>query len=393
MRRVVVVGASLAGARAVETLRRRGFEGELIVVGDEPHRPYDRPPLSKELLAGRVGPEATVRPCAAEAQWLLGRSAEALDLRRRVVTLDGGDELAFDGLVIATGSRAREWPGLPELEGFHYLRRIEDCMALRAALVGSPRVCIVGAGFIGCEVAATLRAQGVEVTVADVAPHPMPALGHAIGERCRALHEAHGVRLATESVVEAFHGVRRVEAVQLAGGERLAADLVLLAVGAVPNVEWLAGSGLRLDRGVVCDEHLQAVGAANVAAAGDVAQWPHPASGGMTRIEHWSNAAAQGVAAAANLLATPAEREPYAPVPTFWSDQYDVKIQAVGFVHRATTVEIVEELPEENRLVAEAWRDGELVGAITFNRAARISEYRRAMDERRRGALNARHLS
>jgi 3-phenylpropionate/trans-cinnamate dioxygenase ferredoxin reductase subunit len=381
MRRVAVVGAGIAGLRAAETLRRRGFEGELTVVGDEPQRPYNRPPLSKELLAGKIEPENTIFPSEVDAQWLLGRSAQSLDLDRRVLTLDGGDELPFDGLVIASGSRAREWPGLPLLDGFHYLRDLEDSMALREAVASGPRVCIVGAGFIGCEVAATLRGHGVEVTVVDIAEHPLLPLGREIGERCRRIHEDHGVRFILETSVQAFHGNGRVEAVHLAGGGHVEADLVLLALGAVPNVDWLAGSGLTLDPGVVCDEHSLAAGVENVAAAGDVAQWPHPMAGGMTRVEHWSNAAEQGLAAAANLLAPLEERKPFAPVPTFWTDQYDLKIQSVGFLRRGDTVEVVEEVPEEKRLVAEVKRDGELVGAITFNRAGRIPKYRKALME------------
>jgi NADPH-dependent 2,4-dienoyl-CoA reductase/sulfur reductase-like enzyme len=382
MRKIAVVGASLAGLRAAETLRRRGFEGELTLIGEELHRPYNRPPLSKELLAGKVEPESTGFPCdALDAEWVLGRRADALDLERRVVTLDGGDELSFDGLVIATGSRAREWPGLPGIEGFHYLRDLEDSLALGRAVAASPRVCIVGAGFIGCEVAATLRMQGLDVTVVDVAPHPMLPLGPEIGGRCRRMHEEHGVRFVFETTVEGFEGSDRVEGVRLASGERIEADLVLLALGAVPNVDWLAGSGLQLDPGVVCDEFSLAVGVDGVAAAGDVAQWPHPAGGGMTRIEHWSNAAEQGIAAATNLLAAPGERKPYTPIPTFWTDQYDVKIQSVGFVRQATALDVVEDEPEERRLVAEATRDGELVAAITFNRAARIPKYRKALME------------
>jgi NADPH-dependent 2,4-dienoyl-CoA reductase/sulfur reductase-like enzyme len=387
MRSIVVVGAGLAGHRAAQTLRRNGFDGELWIVGDERHRPYDRPPLSKQLLAGTFQESECFYPChELDAHWALGTPASGLDTERRVVSLGDGEELPYEGLVIATGRRAREWPGLPELDGFFMLRSLDDARALSEAVggwVGPVRVAIVGAGFIGCEVAATLRGLGVEdVTLIDVAPHPMPVLGPEIGARAAAIHERHGVRLRMGTSVAAFEGAGRVEAVRLVDGERVEADLVLLALGSVPNSEWLDGSGLTLLKGnVLCDRHCFAVGVDGVLAAGDVAAYPHPGTGEPIWIEHWSNARDMGMAAAANLLRESDDRETFAAVPTFWSDQYDVKIKSAGLLGAADSYTVVEDDPERPALVVEARRGGELVGAVVFNRNRTIIQYQRRLGE------------
>jgi 3-phenylpropionate/trans-cinnamate dioxygenase ferredoxin reductase subunit len=382
MRRLVVVGAGLAGHRAVQAARRAGFDGELWMVGDEVHEPYDRPPLSKQLLAGRIEQTDTFYKCdGLDIKWVLGHAATGLDLERGVVELADHEDLSYDALVLATGRRAREWPDLPELEGFHMLRSLDDSKALREAVKPSSRVAIVGAGFIGCEVAATLRGLGVEeVTLIDVADHPMPVLGPEIGRRASALHERHGVKLRLGTSVAEFEGSDRVEAVRLADGERVEADIVLIALGAVPNTEWLEDSGLELVRGAVrADEYCIAVGTENVAAVGDIALYPHPGSPDPICIEHWSNARDMGAVAAANLLADPDSREVFAAVPTFWSDQYDVKIKSAGLLGIADSYKIVEEDEEKPSLVAEAHKDGELVGAVVFNRNRQIIEYQRKL--------------
>jgi NADPH-dependent 2,4-dienoyl-CoA reductase/sulfur reductase-like enzyme len=392
--RIVIVGAGLAGHRAAQTLRREGFAGELVFVGDEPHRPYDRPPLSKQLLAGAIEHERCFFPSDdLDASWELGGGAVGLGVDRNVVTLSGGDELEYDGLVIATGRRAREWPELPSLSGFHTLRSLDDMRALRDAVTPASRVAIVGAGFIGCEVAATLRGLGVEaVTLIDVAPHPMPVLGAEVGSRAARIHERHGVRLRMGTSVASFEGVDAVEAVRLAGGERVEADLVLLALGSLPNSEWLGGSGLTLLEGNVrCDEYCLAVGAENIVAAGDIAAYAHPSSEVPICIEHWSNAREMGAAAAANLLRDPADRAPFVAVPTFWSDQYELKIKSAGLLSAADSYTVVEDDPDRPALIVEAHRQGTLVGAIGFNRARTIIEYQRRLAEapvrsrRRRG--------
>jgi 3-phenylpropionate/trans-cinnamate dioxygenase ferredoxin reductase subunit len=378
---IVIVGAGLAGHRAAQTLRRSGFDGELVMIGDEVHRPYDRPPLSKQVLAGTMEPDACFFGGDELAvNWILGEAATGLDPEARVVHVDER-AVSYDGLIIATGRRARSWPEPPGLEGFHMLRGLDDALALRRAASRESRVAIVGAGFIGCEVAATLRGLGVEdVTLIEMAPHPMPALGAVVGARAAALHEAHGVRLRMGASVAGFTGSGRVDGVLLEGGERVAADLVLLALGSVPNTEWLRGSGLELVAGnVLCDEHCFAAGFDDVVAAGDVAAYPHPLAPGPIWIEHWSNAREMGAIAAANLVAGGDGCTSFAAVPTFWSDQYDVKIKSAGLLAAADSYEVIEDDPERPALVVEARREGELVGAIAFNRNRTIIDYQRRL--------------
>jgi NADPH-dependent 2,4-dienoyl-CoA reductase/sulfur reductase-like enzyme len=384
MRRLVVVGAGLAGHRAAQAARRQGFDGELWMVGDEIHEPYDRPPLSKQLLAGSIEhTETFYKSAELDIKWVLGHAATGLDLERGVVKLADHEDLPYDGLVLATGRRAREWPDLPELEGFYMLRSLDDTKTLAQAVKPSSRVAIVGAGFIGCEVAATLRGLGVEeVTLIDIAEHPMPVLGPEIGRRASALHERHGVNLRLGTSVAAFEGDDRVEAVALEDGRRVEADIVLIALGAVPNTEWLEDSGLELVRGAVrTDEYCIAAGTENVAAAGDIALYPHPGSPEPICIEHWSNARDMGAVAATNLLAGPDSRQEFLAVPTFWSDQYDVKIKSAGLLALADSYTVVEEDEEKPSLVVEAHKDGELIGAIVFNRNRKIIEYQRRLKD------------
>jgi NADPH-dependent 2,4-dienoyl-CoA reductase/sulfur reductase-like enzyme len=385
--RIAVVGAGLAGLRAAEALRRGGFQGALTVVGDEPHEPYNRPPLSKQFLAGtfdegkcrfRVKPELGVT-------WRLGTRAVGLDLGAREVALDDGAALPFDGLVIATGCAARDWPGvpLPPARNVFVLRSIDDAAALRAAAAGAEHVVILGAGFIGMEVAATFRSQGREVDVVDVAPFPLRPLGREVGALCRTLHEERGVRFHMDELVHDFTADGdRLTGVTLRDGGELPCDLLLVATGAAPNVGWLAESGLQLRPAVVCDEHCLAVGAEGVAAAGDVAQWPHPLAGGdVVSVEHWSNAAEMAHAAAGNLLAAPEGRRPYTTVPSFWSDQYDVKVQSVGFPARAERIHVLEGSIDERRFVAACERDERVVGAIMWAMPRRMPAYRRLIED------------
>jgi NADPH-dependent 2,4-dienoyl-CoA reductase/sulfur reductase-like enzyme len=250
----------------------------------------------------------------------------------------------------------------------HTLRTLADAIRLRDVLPARPRVVLVGAGFIGCEVAATLRGHDLAVSMIDIASHPMPQLGPEIGARAAQLHAGHGVDLHLGVSVESFEGHDRVEAVRLSDGRRLEADVVLVGLGAQPNTEWLEGSGLRLRAGaVLCDEHCLAVGTTDVVAAGDVAAWPYPTAGAVLRVEHWTNGAEMAMRAATNLLAAPHERTPHAPVFTFWSDQYDVKIRVAGLPGRAASLSVVQADPDRGLLVVEGRREGRLVGAVTFN--------------------------
>jgi 3-phenylpropionate/trans-cinnamate dioxygenase ferredoxin reductase component len=380
-RPIVIVGASLAGLRAAQAIRNRGHEGPVTVVGAESRPPYTRPPLSKELLVGEQEAEDCALACDLDVEWRLDVRATRLDLARRELTLDGGEVLGYDKLLIATGARARPWPGgAPELGGLHMLRDVDDALALRAALAGRPRLAVVGAGFIGCEVASSARKLGLDVTVIDVAHQPMAALGPELGAWCADLHRAHGVDLRLGATVEGFEGARRLEAIRLGDGSRVDADVAVIALGAVPNTEWLTDAGLDLEPGVVCDATLRARGADDVFCAGDAAAWPHPmADGDVIRIEHWTNAAEQGAVAGRNMLAAPEGRAAYASVPYFWSDQYDVKIQAVGLTTRAERTEIVESAPDASRFVAVGVRDGRVVAAVAFNAARRLAFYRRRL--------------
>jgi len=385
LRAIAVVGASLAGLRACETFRREGFDGRLSLIGAEPHLPYDRPPLSKELLAGEWEPDQTwLRKQPYDELRLdlrLGRRAVRLDRDGRTVVLDDGERVDFDGVVIATGSTPRQLPGTPPLPGIFTLRTLDDCLAIRAELERGPRVVVVGAGFIGSEVASTCRGRGLDVTVLEALPVPLvrglgPVLGGVLGD----LHRDHGVELRCDAVVAGFDGSERVERVRLADGSSIAADVVVVGVGVFPETRWLEGSGLTLDDGVVCDTTCRA--APGVVAAGDVTRWPNPLfDGEVMRLEHWTNATEQGVHAARTLL-TGDDAESFAPVPFVWSDQYDTKIQTVGLVGADDEIEIAHGSLEERRFVALFGRGGRLTGALGFSRPRQVMQYRRMIAER-----------
>jgi 3-phenylpropionate/trans-cinnamate dioxygenase ferredoxin reductase subunit len=382
--RVVVVGASLAGLSALETLRQEGFDGELIAVGAEEALPYDRPPLSKQVLQGTWEPDKVVLRDQSQidglgATWHLGRRATALDPTARTVTLDDGEPLAYDALVIATGATPRRLPGTPELDGIHLLRTLDDCLALRAAFETASRVCVVGAGFIGAEVAASARTRGLEVTLLEALPAPLArAFPPGMGAACTALHRDQGVDLRCGVTVAGFEGRDRVSGVRLGDGSVVEADVVVVGVGVFPETGWLESSGLPLQNGVVCDSTC-ATAAPGVVAAGDVASWPNNLFGETMRIEHWSNAVEQGTAAARRLLAGPGQAIDFAPVPYFWSDQYDTKIQFLGRCCPTDEVRIVDGSVDERRFVALFGRDGRLVGALAFNRPRPLMAYRKLL--------------
>jgi NADPH-dependent 2,4-dienoyl-CoA reductase/sulfur reductase-like enzyme len=378
---IVVVGGSLAGLRGAEALRRLGYAGRLVFVGAELHPPYDRPPLSKEVLRGERAPHeiALAKPESFEALELdlrLGRRATALDPADRTLRLDDGEELPFDGLLIATGAAPRRLPD-DGRAGVHVLRSLDECLALRRELERGPRVAVVGAGFIGAEVAASCRQLGLEVTMIETLPLPLArAVAHEVGEVIAAIHRDHGVDLHLGVSVEALQGSERVEQVLLSDGRRVAADLVVVGIGVIPETEWLRSSGLELDDGVLCDEKC-ATALPDVVAAGDVARWSNPRFGVSMRVEHWTNAVEQANAAAERLLKGPAEAAPYAPVPFVWSDQYDHKIQAAGVFGPDDEVQIVHGTPGERRFVAVHGRKGRLVGAVALNRVGPLMAARR----------------
>jgi NADPH-dependent 2,4-dienoyl-CoA reductase/sulfur reductase-like enzyme len=387
VRTVVVVGASLAGLRATETLRREGFDGRIVLVGAEPHLPYDRPPLSKQLLAGEWGPQdlALRRTPYDEldVELRLGVRATALDAAGRLLTLEGDESLPFDGALLATGAAPRTLPNTPDLDGIFVLRTVDHALDLRARLDARPRVVVIGAGFIGSEVAATCRMRGLEVTVLEALPAPLVrGLGPVLGMVCGELHRDHGVDLRLGVGVAAIEGDGKVERVRLDDGGTVDADIVVVGVGVAPVTDWLEGSGLVLDNGIVCDETLLA--APGIVAAGDVARWPNPMfDGEVMRLEHWTNAAEQGVAAARRLLVAEGDApEAYAPVPFVWSDQYDRKIQTVGHFRGDDDMEVVYGSLDERRFVAVFGRNDRLVGALGFSMPAKVMQYRKMIEER-----------
>ena len=369
MDRVVIVGGSVAGLTAAETLREDGFAGEIVLINGETHAGYDRPPLSKHVLSGRMQCSGVaLRPSDFYAQHRMdhriGVRAAGLDVGRRIVSLDTGASVAFDALLIATGLRPRPLPGQPAWRGIHMLRTLDDALELRADLLTASRVVVVGAGFLGSEVVATARELGLHVTLIDALEVPMlRQLGGDVGAAVMKTHCDHGVEMRVRHIVRSFHERDgRVTGVTLDDGEHLTADVVVVAIGALPNIEWLAGSGLEVDDGVVCDEYCRA--ADGVYAAGDVARWFHPGLGATLRIEHRMHATEQGIAAARNLLGA---RVPFAPLPYFWTDFYDVKIQAFGRIDARDETTILSGQVGARSFTAAYHRAGIITAVLGWN--------------------------
>ncbi|MEV6235301.1 FAD-dependent oxidoreductase [Lentzea sp. NPDC051838] len=385
MKQIVVVGASAGGLSTAEALRRLGFAGSITLIGDEAYLPYDRPPLSKQVLAGRLAANEVLLRSARQIEALglhlqLGVAATGLDLSERVVRASHGS-VPFDGLVVATGARPRSLPGA-SARGVHFVRTLEDALALKESLVVGRRLVVVGAGFVGAEVAATARGLGVDVTVLEPSPVPLArVLGPVLGGVIASVHRSHGVDLWTGvGVREVCSSDGRVTGVRLSDGTVVGADVVVIGIGCVPNVEWLQDSGLQLSDGLVCDSWCSA--APGIYGVGDVASWHNPLFGVPMRVEHRTNAAEQGMAVARNLLGPP---QPYAPVPYFWSDQYDLKIQAYGHLRDHDSVEVVGGDLDSRSFLAAYRRAGRLVGVVGVNvlpktlrtwRAAILEEWR-----------------
>ncbi|MFE2291172.1 NAD(P)/FAD-dependent oxidoreductase [Streptomyces sp. NPDC059452] len=397
-RDVVVVGASLAGLRAATALREAGFTGRLTIVGAERHAPYDRPPLSKQFLTAAEAPADPLLPLpdGLRARWLLGRAAVRLDPYRRIVTLADGTRLPYGGLVIATGAAARsgvvdDEPG-PD-QGVFTLRGRDDAMALRAALTPGRRLLVVGAGFLGGEVAAAGRALGLDVTLVAAGAVPLErAVGREVGAFVGMLHREAGIDLRTGTTVAAFGtgADGGLKGARLADGRLLAADVAVLALGAAPATGWLAGSGIEAVDGVPTDSRLRALfpdgtTVPGVVAAGDAARVPQPLAGGAaTALGHWAAAAEQGAAAARTLLL--GEGAPvFAEVPSFWSDFHGVRLRSVGLPALGDLVKVHECDRDARRLEVSYHLDGRLVGALTIGRTSRLAAYRRALAERTSG--------
>jgi NADPH-dependent 2,4-dienoyl-CoA reductase/sulfur reductase-like enzyme len=383
IRRVTIVGASLAGLRAAETLRRHGYDGALTLIGDERHRPYDRPPLSKQLLLGTWTPEQTFfrqkdgyEPLALDLR--LGVPATSLDLRGRRVTLADGTWADYDRLIIATGARVRTLPGIAPRPGLLVLRTLDDAVALREALTTATRVAVVGMGFIGLEVAAACRSRGVGVVAIESLPVPLaPIVGPTLGETLLAMHADHGVEVRTGVTVTGIYGEPHVAGVALSDGSRVDADVVVVGIGVVPNTEWLESSGLLLDNGVVCNGSGEA--APGVYAAGDVARMANVWYGEAPRIEHWTNAVEQGVHVAEQMLGSADAAASFSSVPYFWSDQYDRKIQFVGRARPHDEMVVVDGSTAERRLTALYRRGDRVVACLTVNQPRALIKYRKLL--------------
>ncbi len=377
---VLIVGGGLAAQRCAESLRRRGYEGPVRMACAEPDPPYDRPPLSKELLAGAVE-EASIayRPGwwyeEKEIELLLGARAEALDPESRTVRLEGGRELAYESLLIATGSAARRLPFLEGYENVHALRTIADARLLRRELVPGARLAIVGAGFIGQEVAATARRLGVEVTMIEALATPLePILGSELGAWFAELHLSEGVRVMTGAMLSGARGNGRAEELVLESGERVACDAALVGVGTAPATGWLRGSGLD-ETGVRTDASGRTP-LPGVFAAGDASIPFDPRFGTHARTEHWDAAAWQGAAVAQAMLG---EYPGTPPLPSFWSDQYGLRIQYVGHAHRADAV-IVDGDPDDRDFEAVFTRSGVPVAGLTVERPRSIPALKKRIE-------------
>ena len=366
---LVIVGASLAGAKAAESARSHGFDGRLVLIGDEPAVPYERPPLSKAVLRGEAAPESThVHDDdfydTNSIELLPGRTAEALDVAASEVQLDGGERIAFTTVVLATGAAPRhlEIPG-SSLDGVHYLRTVEDARRLSEAIRGARRVAVIGAGWIGSEVGASARQLGADVVIIDPRPVPLQrVLGDEIGAVFGQLHADHGVQLRMETGVAELRGGTTVEQVVLSDGSIEQADLVVAGVGVVPRVDLAVAAGLDVDNGVVVDEHLRS-SAPNVFAAGDVASAWHPHFRRHLRVEHWANALNQGVTAGANAAGG---NDVYDRLPYFFSDQYDLGMEYVGYADPGDTV-VVRGSLTDREFIAFWQRGGVVTAAMNVN--------------------------
>jgi NADPH-dependent 2,4-dienoyl-CoA reductase/sulfur reductase-like enzyme len=388
---VVIVGAGLGGLRAAESLRADGFDGPVTIVGDEPHFPYNRPPLSKEALAGGVDVSTLQfrrKATTDDVTWLLGSAAVSSDLSTRTVCLADGTVLDFDGLVVASGIRPRRLPIPGPAAGRHVLRTVTDAMSLRELLVPGSRVIIMGAGFIGCEVAATARKLGSEVAIVALDEEPMVRpLGVELGAGMRHRHEDQGVRFHLGHTIDAFVGEDRVRAVALSTGSELPADLVIEAVGSVINSAWLEGNGLDLSDGLLVDSAMQVDTAlAPVVAVGDIARHPNALFDDIPRrVEHWNMPTETGRRAgrtlAAILRGDEPDRAPFTAMPSFWSDQYSHKLQSFGMPGLATRIEVADG-DANGRCIVE-YRDATgLVGVVGVDRTPELAHYRKTLMER-----------
>jgi NADPH-dependent 2,4-dienoyl-CoA reductase/sulfur reductase-like enzyme len=379
MEHVVVVGAGLGGLRTVESLRAEGFPGQISLVGDEPHEPYDRPPLSKQILAGQWPEERAVlhrgELADLDVSLYLGRSAVGVD--RATVELADGTRLRYDALVVATGVRPRRLPGQPDHPELHVLRTLEDCRELRDSIFRAHSLLVVGAGFIGAEVAATARMAGLEVTMIEALPMPFArVLGEQMGQLCARLQTDNGVSVRCGMRLEGFADSNGGITARLADGSIVRADCGVVGVGTVVDCGWLAGLGVSTEGGLLCDATGLVEGTGNVYAVGDVAAWRHPTIGDRPRIEHWTSATEQAAVVAQRIAGTEITRQADV-VPYFWSDQYGLTLQLVGRCDLATSVEVLHDPGVIKGTVAGYFCAGTLVAVLAFHAPRLLNRYRR----------------
>lgn len=383
---LVIVGASLAGLRAVEAARRGGYTGSIILIGAESHLPYDRPPLSKDFLIDHGTPDYFLTEeelrTDLDVDLRLGTYVDSLNPQRRIISV-GNEDIPYHRLIIATGAAPRELAHLPSIKGVQALRTLDDAHQIRDAIRNDTKLVIIGAGFIGSEIASSARERNAKVTIVEAAPVPLVrAVGEVVGRSLSDLHRRNGTRLLCDAQIEEVIGTDHVEAVRLSTGEIMPADLIIVGVGAAPATAWLIDSGIELhpiDGGVVCNEFLQ-TSADGVYAAGDVAHWPNTLMDSTMRLENWTNAADQGAQAATNAL-FPDKAKAHETVPYFWSDWYGNRIQFVGTA-TAESVSFASGGPDEDKFVA-LYRVGDrLVGVATLNEPRRIMKYRRFIADR-----------
>ncbi|MFJ9417973.1 NAD(P)/FAD-dependent oxidoreductase [Streptomyces sp. NPDC101227] len=393
--RIVVVGSSLAGLRAAETLRDKGFTGSLTMIGDEPYEPYDRPPLSKQALLGRARPEDTALPRRRDidAEWRLGVAAEGLDRNAKRVRLVNGDTVPYDRLLITTGTRARPWfhPEEAALDGVFVLRTRDDSARLIRKLTGRPsRVLVIGAGFTGSEVASACRELGLEVTVAERAPAPLVgALGGVIGAVADRLQRGKGVDLRCCVSVTALEGdyCGRLRRAHLSDGTAIDVEVAVVSLGSLRNTEWLAGSGVAAGpRGIACDAgcrvfDVNGIVTDDIYAAGDVARSPHPLFDyQFLSLEHWGNAVEQAGIAAHNMICAGPERRPHLWMPMFWSSQFGVNIKSVGVPSLGDQLVVAQGTLAEQRFVAVYGYRGRVIAAASFDGAKWLAFYQQQIE-------------
>ena len=368
-RRFIIVGASLAGAKAPETLREDGFEGEIVLIGEEPVRPYERPPLSKDYLQGKAGVDKVFVHDDSyyadhDIELRLSSTVKALDLQNKEMLLASGELLGYDAALLSMGSTPRRItvPG-SELAGIHYLRSLADSDRLRSAIGGAKRVVVIGAGWIGCEVAASARQLGAEVAMVEVGRLPLErVLGPELGRFYRDVHAEHGVELHLGVEVDSFYGTGSVDGVRLGDGTSVSGDVMVVGVGVAPRIELAESAGIALDNGIVTDAHL-ATSAPGVFAAGDVANAWHPVFDRYIRLEHWSSALNQGPVAAKNMLGMPTT---YERIPYFFSGQYDIGMEYAGFAPEWDEV-VLRGDPAGREFIAFWLKDGRLVAGMNVN--------------------------